>query len=103
MNCCPTIDVLLSHLNGEKEFTDLTINELQMIPLEYLIKYVKPLELLNIWYKLPISYKNNFLLQIKLPCFLHYNRPNLNCHFDGPPPSQEKCVLCSRALLLIDV
>ena len=98
MDCCPSVGVMLAHLSGEKSFMDFTSEELVLIPYDYLLKTVKPMELLNIWSKLPISYKSDFLLQIKLPCFIHYNRPDWSIQFDGPPTSQEKCRFCKITL-----
>src|ERR1700712_4913270 len=70
--------------------------ELKRIPLEYLIDRVKPVELLEIWCNLRREYQNNFELQIRLPCFIHYNRSDSTTHFDGPVPSQKLCYLCNK-------
>lgn len=67
---CASANILLAHINGKKQLTDFTTEELKLLPLEYLIKNANPIELLNIWGKLPMDYKDHFYLQIKLPCFV---------------------------------
>lgn len=96
---CPAVNVLLSHMNGEKLLSDFTAEELKMLPLDYLLKNITAGELLNSWYKLPMEYKSNYFLQVKLPCFVHYNRPEWRTHLDGPPDSQEKCYLCNKIIM----
>lgn len=96
---CPSTNVMLAHLNGEKDLSEFTREEIKMLPLEYLIKYAKPYDLLNIWTKLPLSYQGDFYLQISLPCFVHYNRPEWRTHFEGSAPSQRNCILCNKILL----
>ncbi|CAG9769720.1 unnamed protein product [Ceutorhynchus assimilis] len=98
MTGCFCVDVLLSHINGKKQFTDFTSEELNMIPLDYLIKNANTFELLEIWSKLPPDYKSDFSLQIRLPCFFHYNRADWRTHIDGPVSSQQECYFCNKVL-----
>ncbi|CAG9768401.1 unnamed protein product [Ceutorhynchus assimilis] len=60
--------------------------------------YVDSTTLLNIWGKLPLECRKDFELQTRLPCFMHYNRPDWRTHVDGPPSSQNQCYFCIRAL-----
>lgn len=89
---CAAVSILMSHMNGEKEFADLSSKELGLIPLEYLIKYSTAFELLLIFGKLPLSYQNNLQLRQSLPCFGHF--PDSRTQFDGPPPAQKNCPIC---------
>lgn len=50
---------------------------------------VSALELLSVWHRLPEECQLNYYIKILLPCFLHYNAPNKETHFDGPPSSQK--------------
>ncbi len=87
---------VMDHLFQRRCFKEFSPCELKRIPLEYLIDRVKPVELLEIWCNLPREYQNNLELQIRLPCFIHYNRPDSTTHFDGPVPSQKLCYLCNK-------
>ena len=91
---CPSANAMISHMKGEKMLSEFTNEEIAMIPIDYLINYVDSSELLDAWGRLPSSYKSCFPLQIRLPCFLHYNR--VGNHFDGGPMSQEKCLFCKN-------
>ncbi|KAH0998805.1 hypothetical protein HUJ04_005974 [Dendroctonus ponderosae] len=93
MNQCPSVALMLTHLNGEKSLRDFASGELNMLPLDYLIKNTNSFDLLDAWGKLPMNYKGCYELQIKLPCFVHYYRPNWRTHIDGPASSQEKFIL----------
>lgn len=94
---CLTNELIMEHMYG-KNLYDFTEEELQHFPLQYLIEKVGPLELLYAWIKLPSEYRGNFNLQIKLPCFVHYNRPEWRSHIDGPPDSQSRCHVCKWGL-----
>lgn len=85
-------------LNNDKSIEECGVDEFKLIPLKFFLKYVEPITLLEIWGKLPISYRTDEELQMCLPCFVHYNKPSMRTHIDGPPPSQTKCRLCIRAL-----
>ena len=94
------IAVLLEFIKSPAlTLTKFTEQELQYIPVECLIEYADPYGLLRVWHKLPQEYRSNFNLQIKLPCFVHYNRPDWTTHWDGPPSSQEACHFCKKGLL----
>lgn len=94
---CAAVSILMSHMNGEKELNEFSNIELGLLPLDYLIKYASPFELLLIFGKLPTIYQANFELRISLPCFFHYNRPESRTHFDGPPTSQRNCRICNKS------
>lgn len=83
---------------NQKDLNDLTSAELQTIPVEYFIQNVPCLDLLQIWSKLPISYRQNVYLQVCLPCFGHYNK--FITEIDGPPSSQANCHLCNNKFKL---
>ena len=92
---CPSANVMLSHMKGEKLLCEFSKNEIATLPLEYLINYAPPLELLDVWGMLPTAYKSCFSLQVCLPCFRHYNI-NPSVQFDGPAQSQKKCIFCAN-------
>lgn len=94
--CCKCL--IADHTYMDKKLYMFTDEELKLIPLEYLIERADPIELLYAWHKLPPKYRGDFTLQIQLPCFVHYNRPEWKTHADGPPSSQAKCYLCKLAL-----
>lgn len=95
---CASVNILMELINGKKQLIELSKEELKMVPMDYLIQYAGTMELLEIWSKLPIIYKTNFYLQVKLPCFGHYCRPEWRTEFDGPPSSQDACFLCNRVI-----
>ena len=84
---------LFIFLNDSKSIDEYSADELKCLPINFFLKYVKPIKLLNIWGKLPIEYRSNDDLQLRLPCFVHYNKPSMRTHIDSPPPSQCKCRL----------
>lgn len=97
---CASADVMLSHLSGKKQLMDMTTEEIKTLPLEFIIRYVDSVQLLDAWGKLPISYKTNVTLQNRLPCLYHYNNPaNNKTEFDGPPNAQELCFYCNKSIL----
>lgn len=87
-------ELLLKYLSESKNLSEYSSDELKSIPLEFYQKYVDCLTLLSIWGKLPGEYRQNFDLQIKLPCFIHYNRPDWRTHVDGFPSPQGRCRFC---------
>ena len=91
---------LLAFLNDSKSIDEYSTEELKCFPIRFFENYVEPATLLNIWGKLPIEYRTNADLQLCLPCFVHYNRPSIRTHVDGPPSSQSKCRLCIRVLTM---
>ena len=91
---CPSANVMLSHMKGEKSLCEFSKDEIATIPLDYLINYADSLELLDVWGMLPSAYKSCFLLQIRLPCFVHYKRSGTQ--WDGPAPPQYKCIFCAN-------
>lgn len=68
-----------------KSLENCTADDFKNFPIEFFRYHINSLTLLNIWAKLPNHYKEDFNLQTKLPCFIHYNRSNWQTHFDGPP------------------
>lgn len=96
MTCfnCVKMKLISDHKDYRKTLNEFSQEELEYFTLDYLIKNAKPVELLNCWHKLPTKYVQNFKLSTKLPCFIHYNRPEWSTHVDGPPTSQDRCHLC---------
>ena len=92
-------DYILELMTGTINIEDCSADVLKSIPIQYFLKYVKSMELLNIWGKLPTEYKNSFVLRTKLPCFSHFNRPEWQTHVEGSPMSQQNCPLCRKVLL----
>ena len=91
---CPSTSVMLQHMEGEKLLREFSDVELKMLSVDYMINYVQPIELLDVWGRLPESYKSNLGLQESLPCFYHYTKTRTQ--WDGPPPSQKKCLFCNN-------
>ncbi|XP_076267022.1 uncharacterized protein LOC143200469 [Rhynchophorus ferrugineus] len=79
----------------------LTKDQLQTLPLGVL-KRLSAVTLWEIWNDLNEEIKANTELQGHLPCLEHFNRPEDECHFDGPPPSKYRCSVCklSEPLML---
>lgn len=94
---CLTMELINKHINGT-DLDKFTTEELGKFPLDYLIKGVSPENLLSAWSKLPYEYQQDFNLQIRLPCYVHHNRPEWRGHIDGPPSSQGKCEVCQWGL-----
>lgn len=90
------------YINNQKTLYDFDAKELEMFPIDVLLQRVRPWELLDNWYKIPKKYKGNFELQIRLPCFVHYNRPDACTHVDGPAPAQQNCHGCNCFFLKIE-
>ena len=55
-----------------------------------------PLQLLHIWDQLPVEYRADREVAVRLPCFQHYNRSEHRTHIDGPPPAIINCTECRR-------
>lgn len=96
--CCMKMELVEEHRNG-KSLYNFTEEELEYFPLKYLLDKAKPLELLYAWHKLSREYTQDFNLQTRLPCFIHYNRPEWVSHIDGPPSSQNDCRSCNLSLM----
>lgn len=92
-------ELLLLHSNLKRKLYEFSREDLKKFPLVYLIEHAHPIELLLSWSKLPSDYIENYYLQIKLPCFIHYNVTNqVNIdHVDSPPISQSRCPSCKLA------
>lgn len=89
------LKLLREHANYERKLHEFSKEELKKFPLEYLLDHAQPAELLYAWNKLPSEYTHNHFLQIRLPCFIHYNNPfHMEEHVDAPVPSQNKCYSC---------
>lgn len=93
--------VICLYQENSKTLSDFSISELSYFPLNYLIKYVKSLELEGIWEKLPENYRNDEELKRNLPCHLHYNQPEYSTHIDGPPPPIRECYICRINIMTI--
>lgn len=96
------MEAILAYIDGKRTLQSLKEDELSILPVDYLIRHVRPGELLDVWHKLPNEYKCNFNLQIRLPCYVHYNRPDAQTHFDGPADAQADCHACNYYLKKIN-
>ena|ERR1700712_2525952 len=94
--CGETMSKTFDYLCGRKKLHEFTSEEFEEIPLEFLIKYARPYELLLVWSKLPVQYQSYYDLQICLPCFMHYNMGEHQV--DGPVPSQAGCYYCNTMI-----
>lgn len=87
-------------LTSKKRLEELGEKEIKKLPRKDLINFIKAnvkcTTLLEIWYKLPQDVKEDYYVRVSLPCFIHYNRPGGETHFDGPPSSQRKCMICAK-------
>lgn len=86
--------VILSHISGKKCLWDFNADELKLFSIPYLVLKASPIELSNIWFKLPAHYRWNENLKKRLPCNEHYNQED---QFDGPPPAREDCKQCASS------
>ncbi|KAL1489048.1 hypothetical protein ABEB36_013993 [Hypothenemus hampei] len=73
-----------------REFSN---EDLEYFPVSYLEKYVSPIELQQVWIKLPEKHKNNPVLKLNLPCLKHFNTNNSEGadQFDGPVLAIRSC------------
>lgn len=80
----------------EKEFSvfNLTDEDLQFLPLNYIVKRMSAQSVAMLWHQFPVHYRNDPNLKEKLPCLIHYNTDNNRTHFDGPAPSRKDCHSC---------
>ncbi|KAL1516082.1 hypothetical protein ABEB36_000006 [Hypothenemus hampei] len=92
-----SIQNVIDFLAGNKDIKHLTSEDLKCLPLDYYLNHIHCMNLLNIWSKLPYKYTSNYKLQVRLPCFVHYNQPGFETHIDGPPLSQNTCPQCLQA------
>lgn len=90
---CASAEIMFLHMSGKKQLNELTMEQLQIFPLEYLVKFSDPIELLESWGNLPLSYRMNQDLQLQLPCFIHVNRPDQSIESVF---SQKKCPYCNK-------
>ena len=89
---------LLTVLNNSMSIDEYSTEELKCLPIDFFLHYVDCMSLLDIWGRFPVDNRRNFELQVRLPCFVHHNRPDWRTHVDGPPTSQNRCHLCREAL-----
>ncbi|KAL1487903.1 hypothetical protein ABEB36_015288 [Hypothenemus hampei] len=80
-----------------REFSN---EDLEYFPVSYLEKYVSPIELQQVWIKLPEKHKNNPVLKLNLPCLKHFNTNNSEGadQFDGPVPAIRSCSALNQVL-----
>lgn len=95
---CNNLRYVIEHASTVKQLEEFTREQLADFPLDYLLNHCTPMEILNAWRKLSSEVRSDFKLQTKLPCFVHYNRPEWEDHFDGLPLSQSECFLCKLGL-----
>ncbi len=94
--CSETMSKTFDYLCGRKKLHELSTEELEEIPLEILIKFARPYDLLLVWPKLPLHYQSYYDLQICLPCFIHYNIGEEQG--DGSAQSQATCYYCNSLI-----
>lgn len=90
--------VMMCHLNGDKSFSEFSDNDLSKFSLQYIIQYIRPYELLEIFGRLPMEYQQQHQLRILIPCFSHYGTET-STSYDGPPSSQKNCVICKNTMI----
>lgn len=80
----------------EKDFSvsSLTDDDLQFLPLDYIVKRMSAQNVALLWHQLPPHYRLDPNLKEKLPCLQHYNTENSRTHYDGPAPSRKDCHNC---------
>lgn len=94
MFCCKNKSEELVDIIVTKPW-DLTPQQIKQLPRNY-IERLDASDLDKIWEHLPAKYKNDKKLQLQLPCYEHYNRPEHRDHIDGPPPSKAACWMCPK-------
>lgn len=89
--------LMLALTKDELRLKHLSNTDILLLPIDflkdYIISNVRPLELLNLWHRLPGQCKEDYNIRILLPCFIHSGTPNGD-QIDGPPPSQKRCPVC---------
>ena len=90
----------LMFLDDQNSIDEYGAADLKCLPIRFFPYYIEPITLLDICCTLPIDYRSNDDLQLRLPWFVHYYRPSMRTHIDGSPSSQSKCRLCIRALAI---
>lgn len=73
----------------------LTPQQIKLLPPNY-FQRLDAGDLQSIWKHIPKEYRKNKKLQLKLPCYDHWNRPEDRDHIDGPPPARDKCWECQK-------
>lgn len=95
---CSDLKVVSEHASTNKQLEEFTREQLANFPLNYLLYHCTSIEVLNAWHKLPLEIRSEFKLRTKLPCFVHFNRPEWEDEVDGHPPSQSRCYICKLGL-----
>ena len=91
------VNLVLSNYDGIKLLQDFTQEELKLFPLSYMLKYARPSELQCAWHKLPKHITKDKKIRMKLPCTIHFNRPDQETHFEGETPSRQYCDKCYKS------
>lgn len=95
---CNNLRVVIEHASTNKQLKEFTREQLADFPLDYLLYHCTSVEILNAWPNLPLEVRSDFRLRTKLPCFVHFNRPEWEDEVDGPPSSQSQCQICKLGL-----
>lgn len=57
---------------------------------------LSPRQIETIWEHLPKELKEDRDIELRRPCYEHYNLDGDQDHIDGPAPSRLKCIRCLR-------
>lgn len=57
--------------------------------------HFSPRQIETVWRHLPKELKEDKDIQLRRPCYQHYNLATDRDHIDGPAPSQLKCLRCT--------
>lgn len=77
------------------EIDKLKPNQVKYLPKSYLLK-LSPSTLERIWKNISKKLQKDQDIQLRRPCYDHYNRPEDLSHIDGPAPSKKACYDCNR-------
>lgn len=78
---------------------DLKPDQVKYLTKRHLLRF-SPGEILYVWDHLPEKFQIDEDIQLRRPCFDHFNRPEEDSvHFDGLPPAKADCCKCRRDLL----
>lgn len=96
------LKLIIGLVKNEIQLQSLSNSEIASVPIDILKDHIKSkvraTELLSLWHRLPSECRSDYEIKILLPCFLHYNAPHKETHFDGPPSSQKKCPFCKTSI-----
>lgn len=77
---------------------DLKPEQVKYLTKRHLLRF-SPGEILYVWDHLPEKFQNDKDIQLRRPCYEHFNVPEDSVNFDGLPPAKADCYKCRRDLL----